>query len=247
MPTQEASNRPPFLTAEWRHLAMLNFEVPRSLLAPHLPKGTELDSWNGKFMVSVVGFRFLNTRIKGIPIPLHRNFDEVNLRFYVRRRAADGWRRGVVFIRELVPRTAIALVARVLYEEPYLAVPMSHRIECADGLPRIVEYRWRFRGRDNRLKVEGRGGWRPLDAGGEAEFITEHYWGYTKRSGGGTSEYQVAHSPWRIMDVTDLEFDCDVAALYGDGFREFLTERPRSALLAEGSSVTVYQGGMLLP
>lgn len=226
---------------------MLNYRVDPAVLAPWLPAGTEPDPWQGETLVSLVGFRFLNTRVGGLPIPWHRHFDEVNLRFYVRRETPAGWRRGVVFIRELVPRAMIALVARTLYEEPYLAVPMRHRIEPAAGPPRLVEYGWTFRGRRCHLRVETTGEWRPFAAGEEAEFITEHYWGYTKRRDGLTSEYEVAHPPWRVMKVTAAGFDCDVAGLYGSSFREFLSGPPASALLAEGSPVTVYQGRRLPP
>src|ERR1700694_5344735 len=91
-----------FLRAEWRNLAMLNYEVEPALLARFVPNGTELDRWNGKVFVSLVGFCFLKTEICRISIPFHRNFDEVNLRFYVRRREGNEIRRGVVFIREIV-------------------------------------------------------------------------------------------------------------------------------------------------
>lgn len=239
-------DRPPFLTAEWRQLAMLNYRVEPAVLAPWLPAGTELDPWQGETLVSLVGFRFLNTRVRGLPVPWHRHFEEVNLRFYVRRRAAGTWRRGVVFIRELVPRTMIALIARRLYEEPYLALPMSHRI-APGAVPRHVEYGWTYRGTACHLRVDTAGDWRPLVPGEEAEFITEHYWGYTKRRDGSTSEYEVAHPPWRVAEVTSAGFDCDVGGLYGDCFREVLTGPPASALLAEGSPVTVYQGRRLAP
>src|SRR5918996_5117390 len=122
-----------FLTAEWRDLVMLNYEVDPQVLARRVPPGTELDIWQGRALVSVVGFRFLRTRVLGLPIPFHRDFEEVNLRFYVRRQAEDGWRRGVVFIKEIAPRWAIATVARVVYNENYAARPMRHRIELDNG------------------------------------------------------------------------------------------------------------------
>lgn len=224
---------------------MLNYEVPPELLGPWLPRGVELDPWHGRTLVSWVGFRFLNTRVKGVAIPGHRDFDEANLRFYVRRRLADGWRRGVVFVRELVPRRAIAAVARVVYEEPYLAVPMCHSIEPAGGLPKVVEYRWRFRDEPCHLRVETTGDWLPLRSSEEAEFITEHYWGYTKRRDGSTSEYEVEHPPWRVMTTNAASFAAPVAELYGGAFRQILTETPVSSLLAEGSAITVYQGNRL--
>ena len=131
----------PFLTAQWRHLAILNYLVEPSLLGGLVPRGTELDAWQGRTYVSVVGFLFLNTRILGVPVPFHRHFEEVNLRFYVRREAEDGWRRGVVFVKELVPKRAIAWVARAVYNENYVAVPMGHEIVRAEGSPlRTSEY-----------------------------------------------------------------------------------------------------------
>jgi uncharacterized protein YqjF (DUF2071 family) len=237
--------RKPFLTAEWRWLAMLNHEVEPGILKPWLPQGVELDFWQGRTFLSLVGFRFLDTRVMGFAIPWHRNFDEVNLRFYVRRKMPDGWRRGVVFIRELVPRTMIATVARGFYEEPYLAVPMNHRIESEDSLPSLVEYNWVFRGQPCHLRMETQGGLRDLRAGEEAEFITEHYWGYTKRRNGSTSEYEVAHPQWRVMETRATDFSAPVAELYGREFREFLETKPESSFLAEGSEVTVYRGGRL--
>lgn len=239
----------PFLTAAWRYLAMLNYEVPPALLRPRVPLGTELDSLDGATMVSMVGFRFLDTRVLGVPIPGHRDFDEINLRFYVRRRDDRGeWRRGVVFVRELVPRRAIAFVARRCYNEPYTAVPMRHELRMADavdGQPGRAAYAWRLGGRWHRLEVTTRG--RPdfPDEGSEATFITEHYWGYTAQRDGGTTEYRVAHPPWRVWAASGARLDCDVSAVYGPGYAECLALEPRSAFLAEGSVVTVYRGRAL--
>lgn len=221
---------------------MLNYEIEPSVLVPYVPTGTELDLWNGKNLVSVVGFLFVKTRVFGIPIPLHRDFEEVNLRIYVRRKAEDGWRRGVVFIKEIVPRVAIALTARKLYNEPYIALPMAHRIEVESGLVKSAEYSWRFGGRQDSLKLTTRGEAQPLTEGSEAEFITEHYWGYNAQRDGSTLEYRVEHPRWRVYDVADAKLDCAVTGLYGEQFRESLNRKPSSAFLAEGSAVTVYQG-----
>jgi uncharacterized protein YqjF (DUF2071 family) len=234
-----------FLTAEWKHLAMLNYEIEPSVLVPYIPTGTELDLWNGKNLVSVVGFLFVNTRIFGIPIPFHRDFQEVNLRIYVRRKVEHGWRRGVVFIKEIVPRAAIALTARKLYNEPYIALPMAHRIELESDSVKSAEYSWRFGGRQNSLKlVTLREAQLPTE-GSEAEFITEHYWGYNAQQNGSTLEYQVEHPRWRVYPVSDAKLDCDVAGLYGEQYLECLNRKPSSAFLAEGSAVTVYQGARL--
>ncbi len=238
----DRSSPRPFLTAEWRHLAMLNYEVDPRLLTPYLPVGAELDTWSGRHLVSVVGFLFLHTRIWGVPFPFHRDFEEVNLRFYVRRKSAEGWRRGVVFIRELVPRALIAFAARTLYHEPYLALPMAHRIEGASGQVTSAEYSWQLGARQNRLQLTTRGPTQPLAAGSEAEFITEHYWGYNRQRDGATLEYRVEHPRWRVYEVAETRLDCDVAGLYGESFTEALSRPPASAFLAEGSPVAVYPG-----
>lgn len=239
----------PLLTASWRYLAMLNYDVPAQLLHPLVPAGTELDTWGGATLASMVGFRFLNTRVLGIPIPLHRDFDEVNLRFYVRRRGEDGaWRRAVVFVRELVPRRAIALTARWLYNEPYTAVSMRHELEMAEaanGLPGRVAYAWRLGGRWHRIEVRTRGRPAPPDPASEAAFITEHYWGYTAQRDGGSKEYRVEHPLWWVWEAEEARLDCDVATTYGAGFAECLKVRPRSAFVADGSAVTVYAGRRL--
>ncbi|HZS10160.1 MAG TPA: DUF2071 domain-containing protein [Blastocatellia bacterium] len=238
-----------FLTAEWRWLAMINYEIDPAILRPHVPSGTELDSWQGHTFVSVVGFLFLNTRVLGLPIPFHRNFEEVNLRFYVRRKGPEGWRRGVVFIKEIVPRPAIATVARVVYNENYEAMPMRHRLETesAARAPKLkqngtVEYAWRHKGRWNSLNVRTKGEAQALVPGSEEEFITEHYRGYAAQRDGGCVEYRVEHPPWLVWQVSEAALDCDVTAVYGAQYAGCLRAAPSSTFLAAGSPVSVRRG-----
>jgi len=216
---------------------MLNFVVDPQILAPLVPPGTEIDYENGETFVSVVGFLFLDTRLLGLPIPLHRDFEEVNLRFYVRKKSADTWRRGVVFVRELVPKRAIALIARTFYGEPYLAVPMKHDIEHVD-LRVKVEYSWRRGTKRESLRMSASGEPQTISAGSHAEFITEHYWGYTCVRAG-CSEYRVEHPRWKIWNAETFELRADVAALYGEQFVKTLSQPPRSAFIAEGSPISV--------
>ena len=167
-----------FLRAEWRHLAMLNFPIEQEVLIPRAPRRTEVDVWNGTTFVSLVGFRFTDTRVKGLPIPLHRNFDEINLRFYVRYRGSEGWRRGVVFVREVVPQPAVALMARWLYNENYVACPTRSEIqEPTVDRPGSVEYKWKHCGDWLTIGAKYHGEPAFPAAGSEEEFITEHYWG----------------------------------------------------------------------
>jgi len=220
---------------------MLNYELDSALLAPYVPADTELDRFDGKAFISLVGFRFLNTKILRIPVPFHRNFDEVNLRFYVRRCVDGVVKRGVVFIQEIVPRRAIAAVARLAYNENYRCLPMSHQISFEHGVLR-VEYAWRLGSTRNRLRVHATGESHAMPDGSAERFIAEHYWGYSAQPGGGCVEYHVAHPPWRVWDVTHAEFTGDAAALYGVELASALNKAPDSAFLAEGSPVTVYRG-----
>jgi uncharacterized protein len=240
------NNKTPFLTADWRYLAMLNYDIDPALLAPYVPAGTELDFWRDRCYVSLVGFLFLNTRLRGVPIPGHINFEEVNLRFYVRHKAADGWRRGVVFVKELVPRQAIAAIARWVYNENYQALPMRHRLEKNENSAAVsLAYEWKFNGRWQGLQARAQGAAQPLDPESEATFITEHYWGYARQRDGGTVEYQVEHPPWRVWEVNDYQLDCDAADLYGREFVAPLQVNPTSVFIAEGSAVAVHAGKRL--
>jgi uncharacterized protein YqjF (DUF2071 family) len=234
-----------FLTAEWRNLAMLNYELDPSLLRRLVPAGTELDHWNGQTFISLVGFQFLHTRVFGLSFPFHRNFEEVNLRFYVRREEGATVKRGVVFIREIVPRWAIAAVARSLYHENYLSLPMSHRINSGSDRDLDVSYKWKLGQRWNTIGVAVAGEPVLPGPGSEQQFIAEHYWGYAVQRDGGSMEYQVAHPPWRVWTAHDASFQGDAEALYGEHLGAILRNRPSSAFLAEGSEVTVYQGRRL--
>lgn len=242
-----------FLTAEWRDLVMLNFAVDPAVLAPHVPPGTELDRFDGVACVSLVGFMFLRTRLLGCPVPWHREFEELNLRFYVRRPGrpdephvgADGYKRGVAFFKEIVPRAAVAMVARRLYGERYEAWPMRHvRTVTSEGAGEVA-YGARVGGRWHELGLAFRGEPAAPAPGSEAEFIAEHYWGYVAGPGGPTTEYRVEHPPWRVWTGVDPLLRLDAAALYGPALAPALAGPPRSAFLAEGSAVTVYRGRCL--
>lgn len=228
----------PFLTAEWRYLVMLSFRIEARVLAPHVPRGTAIDTWRGDAWISLVGFRFLDTRLLGVPVPMLRHFPEINLRFYVRPLGPD--RRAVVFLKEIVPRRAIATVARAVYNEPYVTRPM--RVEAPvtrDEAPGRVTYAWRHRGRWNRIGATASGPPVPICDGSAEAFIAEHDWGYTRQRDGSTIEYRVEHPHWRAWPTCDVVFDVDVASEYGPAFGEAMQGAPASALLAEGSEVRV--------
>jgi len=226
-----------FLTARWQDLIMANYEVDPSILADRVPAGTELDLQDGKCFVSLVGFMFLDTRVMGFLIPFHINFEEVNLRFYVKRETEGETRRAVCFVKEIVPRYAIATVARVLYGEPYECWAMGH-----ERSENRVAYSWSKDGSANNLGVQIDESLGVPAGGSHGEFIIEHYWGYTKRDGGRVDEYKVEHPKWELFSVSNEVIDVDFGKTYGEQFACLSGAKPYSVLLAMGSEISVYKG-----
>ncbi len=224
---------------------MLNYEVPPSILKAYLPGGTELDLWQGKALVSMVGFMFLNTKVLGIKWPWHINFEEVNLRFYVRRFDGKNWKRGAVFISEIVSKPVIAVIANSLYKEHYRALPTRHSINL-EGNNTSFSYEWKLKGIWNKLSATVNNNRETIKAGSAEEFIFEHYWGYNSLGKQTTTEYEVEHIPWQIGEVKDFTFKADVAALYGEVFVPFLTKDPFSAFFADGSNISVRMGEKII-
>jgi len=234
-----------FLTAEWRDLLMLNYEADPAHLQKYLPPGTELDSFDGKTYASLVGFRFCRTKLFGnIPIPFHTEFEEINLRFYVKRREGDEIRRGVVFIAEIVPKRAIAYTARWIYGENYVRRQMAHRV-IAEESKMDAEYSWRSGNQWCKLTARASGAPSLPAQGSLEQFITEHYWGYSRQPDGGTVEYHVSHVPWKVWTATHAQFSGNTTDLYGDALSQLLKNAPSSAFIADGSPVKVMRGSEL--
>lgn len=223
---------------------MANYVVDPAIMNPYVPAKTELDLWNDRCYVSLVGFMFLNTALKGIKIPFHTNFEEVNLRFYVRYKDDQEWKRGVVFIKEIVPKPILSLVANTLYKENYVTMPMRHSWEDVEQQLKVT-YGWR-KGKWHSLLLNCSNAAMEIQEGSEEEFITEHYWGYTRISASKTSEYAVEHPRWKVYPVQDYAINVSFGELYGDDFAFLDREKPASVFLAEGSEIIV-RGGRNLP
>jgi uncharacterized protein len=232
-----------FLTASWRDLALLNWRVQPEILAQYVPRGTELDNWNGGYYVTLVGFRFLDTRVLGLPVPFHGDFQEVNLRTYVRRTAGQEVHRGVRFLQELVSSPVIATGARVTFNEPYRVVDMDRRVNSGEpGEPvASVEYRWRWKTEWCGLAVTLKGSATPPAANSEEEFITYKRWGFTPQRDGGTIEYHVEHPNWNVWQVADARVYGSVGESDGPMWSTIFGSRPHSVFFADGSPITIYR------
>lgn len=229
-----------FLTAHWQNLIMANYTCNEKILHDHIPEGTEIDLYNEKCYISLVGFSFLQTKVMGLSIPFHRNFEEINLRFYVKRKEDGEWKRGVVFIREIVPKIFISLTANIIYGEKYIALPTRHQLfQHPDNFD--LSYQWYYKKKWNCLSVNADYDPLPIAAGSVESFITEHYLGFTKRRLS-TMQYAVEHPVWEVYPVHNYFISCDFKNLYGERFAFLENKEPDSILLAKGSDVVVRSG-----
>jgi uncharacterized protein len=234
------------LQAKWTNLLMLNYEVDPEILQPYLPFATVLDLWQGKALVSMVGFMFEDTKVMGIKWPFHINFEEVNLRFYVKHFDGENWKRGAVFVSEIVPKTIIAVIANALYKEHYSSMPMRHSVTEAANDGTQFLYEWKLKGRWNKLGATVSNQFSDIAPDTPEEFIFEHYWGYNIWSPIKTMQYQVEHVSWQVAEVSNPIFEADIVELYGEAFGPFLSVKPFSAFFAKGSEISVRVGEMIL-
>ena len=222
-----------FLSAYWENLILINYEVDPNILKPYIPKGTQLDSFNGKYYVSIVGFMFKDTKVLGLKLPYHINFEEVNLRFYVKHND----KRGVVFIKEIVPKSLITLVANSIYHEHYQTNKMKH--SWSENVNhKEFQYQWKLNQQWQSISVKTEKQTSNIKDNSEEQFITEHYFGYTKHKNK-TFEYEVTHPTWKQLKVIDFDININFEANYGEHFKILQTLKPTSVILAKGSKITV--------
>ncbi len=227
-----------FLTAEWNNLIIANYIIDPEILKPYLPAKTELDFYNGICYVSLIGFMFEQTKILGVRVPFHINFEEVNFRFYVRVKDGEDWKRGAVFIKEIVPKPAITLVANTLYREKYVTLPMKHYYhEKVNEIE--LGYHWKYKGIWNKLEATTEKKCAAMLVGSKEEFIAEHYWGYSKYNNSTTFEYAVQHPAWEIHRVKNYNIVCDFKKLYGESFAFLNAAKLDSVFMAKGSPIAI--------
>ena len=227
-----------FLNARWENLIMANYEISPSVLQPFLPKGVEIDTFQGKAYVSLVGFLFKNTRLFKIPIPLLGTFEEINLRFYVVRKQGNEIKRGVVFINETIPYQPVAWVANWLYNEHYISIPTKHSWKITDATKEIG-YQWKVGQQWNKMQVNAASNLETMPSGSIEEYIFEHYYGYTRIDDHTSQEYRVNHPRWQTNQVQDYEIVCDFGKMYGSAFALLNHQQPANVIMAEGSEVSV--------
>ena len=227
-----------FLSARWENLIMANYAVNPDLLTRYLPNGVEPDVYENKNYVSLVGFMFKKTSLFNIPIPFLGTFEEINLRFYVKRVEGNKIMRGVVFINETVPYKLVAWLANKLYKEHYTAIPTKSLIVNGESAKNI-KYEWKINNKWNHIAVNAAKENEQILPGSVEEFIFEHYYGYTKINSQLSQEYKVNHPRWQVHKVIDYSIHCDFKSMYGNDFSFLSNQQPDSVIIAQGSPVSV--------
>jgi len=228
-----------FIKAKWNNLILANYQVSPEILMPFVPKGTELDTFEGKYFISLVAFMFHETKVLGLPVPYHINFEEVNLRFYVKP-IHDNSKRAVVFIKEIVPKKAIEIIANSLFKENYITVPMKHTFNNNS-----YTSAWNMENEWNEISVSIDNGLTFPDNASIEKFITEHHWGYTK-SGNTTYEYEVQHPKWETCTPSSYSINVDFGKVYGNDFSFLSESTPVNVCFAKGSPIRVMSANILL-
>lgn len=227
-----------FLKANWENIIMANYEIDPQVLIPFLPKGVDLDLFEGKCYISLVGFMFKNTKLFTFPIPKFGTFEEINLRFYVTRKEGNTTKRGVVFINETIPYPIVAWVANKLYNEHYTVVPTKHEIITGKSSKK-VKFEWLLNKKWNSISVMSSSISEKMTQNSLESFIYEHYYGYTKTSKNKTEEYKLQHPSWKISEVLAYQIECDFEAMYGKSFSVLNQTDPETVFIADGSAVGI--------
>jgi uncharacterized protein len=225
------------LTADFRYLVFLNYRVERELLESRVPTGVELHLLNGDPYISLVAFLFENLQVQGLPAPFHQKFEEVNLRFYVKQKGSTQEKHGVTFIREIVPKTLMAAAARFIFNEKYISLPMAHVL--TPGEVQSLEYTWNTDKQKNFVRGSFKNEWEEPEKTSTEYWLMKRPYGFTATREGETQEITMEHPDWRITPVLDLSCEFDIPESFGIEFVPFLTLKPASAFIAEGSQVEV--------
>ena len=228
-----------FLTARWENLVLITYKVKPDMLLPFIPAGLEPDTINGNGFISLVAFDFFDTKVKGVKIPLHVNFPEINLRVYVKNKD----KRGVIFIREFVPRFFISLTANKIYNENYKSASIKSHIEKNGSV--FLSHTLKLKGKEYSINLQADN--KPFQPAIDSteHFFKEHEWGFGVNKKGQTLIYRVEHPFWEVLPVRKFEHNFDFGAIYGNEWKSLNSEEPYNITFAKGSEIKVFEGRLL--
>tara|TARA_B100000809_G_scaffold118758_1_gene117075 strand:- start:46028 stop:46750 length:723 start_codon:yes stop_codon:yes gene_type:complete len=227
-----------FLKANWLRLASANYIIDPAILDKHIPNGTLLEAHNGKHYVSLVGFRYCETRLLNIRVPYHHIFEEINLRFYVKREISPGnWRSEVAFAKLFFPKKALTLVAKYIYKENYETLNMRHSwTEKENHL--LTSYGLHKKNWHN-FEIQSDKKSRKVASDSSEFFFSKHYWGTSQIDHRSSTVYEIEHPDWEAYDIVDSNVSFDFNTIFGSEFKHLTNTQPDSVHLFKGSEVIV--------
>lgn len=225
-----------FLTARWQDLILITYDVDPGMLQPYIPEGLEADTINGRGFVSLVAFDFLDTKVKGLKIPFHVNFPEINLRIYVKNKE----KRGVVFVREFVPKTVIPLIANTIYNENYKAIKMKSSVEKNGAI--FINHTIEINKQEFHINLQAENKPYLPPADSTEHFFKEHEWGFGTSKAGKPLIYKVEHPFWNICPIRKYEHNFDFGVVYGKYWESLNNNAPYNITYALGSEIKVFEG-----
>lgn len=220
------------MTGNWKDLIMSTFEVEKTILEPYLPKGTEIDFFNGKALISIVAFTFSEVKFFGVKIPFHQKFGQINFRFYVKSKITGT--KGVVFIKEFAPKPLIAYVANIFYNEPYYYKNVKYnKLVKNNGVQIQYSYKQLKVCADSNNKIQN------LKENTLEHFIVDRYVAFIKSKKNKTFQYKILHKPWKLFETSYHHFDKDLLKLMPNELKNL---KHISTLFVDGSAVEVEKG-----
>ncbi len=231
----------PLIKAKFSEMVAVNFQIDQRILQPLVPKGLELDFFNGETYVSLIAMMLRNVKAWGLPFSIIPSSPELSLRFYVRRPGDGESAKGTCLIKDYISGSTAAWYLESQFKSDFSKLKMKYKNSgFGEHETPEVEYQWKVDDHWNKLRVRARSRIHKTERASKVGFILDHftYFGTYK---GRTLAYRVERPTWNIWDAAQANFTCDVKRLFGDAFVKPLSKRPASVFVTAGSPVTIYK------
>lgn len=191
----------------WRHLLFLHWRVDPEQMQHLLPKGLEVDTFDGSAWIGLVPFQMDQVRFFSLPkIPTTSTFFECNVRTYVLQDGIPGvW----FFSLDAASRLAV-LGGRNLWKLNYIHAKFDVSIEG----DRVDYTLARHDGTRSRIHWTAGSELPKSEPGGLRHFLTERYYLYASQAGK-IWRGPIWHEPWRLREAALHDLDDNLIAQTG--------------------------------
>ena len=191
------------MTQRWNDLLFAHWPVPASSIAPLLPEGLQVDSFQGSAWLGVVPFWLDRIKVRGLPpIPGMRSFPDLNVRTYVRDEHTGT--PGVYFFSLDASNLLAVAVAHTFFHLPYHWAEMSLDQRSEREFSFYSRRRFSSRQVIFKARYRGLGPTRKLAEGnmGTLEyFLLERSCLFTRNRAGQAVRSSLHHVPWPLEEA----------------------------------------------